>query len=296
MEFNRRKFNIIVVFTVCLICVVFAFSAIDFSAIGNINNTIADSTVDDYDDEDILEEDTSEQGTLELAPTFTAKTKWQALNYALSNLNKYDYKMTLKQSVVGKAVGISGTQNIDKTLYRASGNYYSKVISKGIGPNFTDYVYTDAETSVIINKDKTGNVETNYNNYSSKYGLTPEMLAYDINPATATIDQFDYNHPIKRTQYVLTITLNSNACVNYLKSIEANAGSGSNPQFTAPIILTVRIDMKYGRIVSMVAKEKYDINQMGVRAKCDYTATYSFKYGDLSNEAELADIKSVLGK
>lgn len=299
MELNKRKFNIIVIFTVCLMCTVFVFSAIDFSSLTDIGLPHADSEFGDeadYDEEtDDLENEMEEGNTVEAAPIFTAKTKWNALNFALSNLNKYDYKMTLKQTVAGQALGISGKQSIDKVLYKTSGNYYSKIIAKGSGPNFIDYSFTDADTSIITNRNNGNNIASSYDSYLAKYGLSPDRLTYEISAATATIDSFDYDHPIKRKYYVLKVTLKPQAYAKYLKYMEINAGSGSNPEMKA-ITLTIKIDIKYGRISSIAAQEDYKINQMGVRATCDSKVTYTFKYGDYSSESEFTEIKNVIGK
>lgn len=296
MEFNKKIFNRIVFFAVCLICFVFVFSTVDFSMIDNIDNTIADSIdIEDgvhFDEEDDTIED---NGSVELAPVFTAKTKWQALNYALANLSKYDYKIILNQSVVGGAMGISGSQTIDRVYYKQQKNYFSKAILRGAGANYTEYLFTDGKTSVITNKNNTNNITDSYASYVSKKGFSVDGIFYNINSATAVIDKFDYNHPINKTHYILKVTLKPGAYAEYLKRIEVDAGSGSNPQMTS-ITLTIKIDMKYGRITSIVAKEEYKINQLGVRANCDSTVNYSFKYGNYTNEADYMEIRSVLGR
>lgn len=295
MEFNKRKFNIVVVFTVCLICLVVVFASVDFSAVSDsdsISNTTADSEeeiVQETEEDVIVEEVKTDK-----VPSISAKTQWQCLNYAANLLSKTNYKLTWTQSInaVAKIGGIEVKQAISKTVFKAGDKSYTKLTSSGYGEyNFTDYGYVSAETSVIINRNKSSNNVYNYNNYISEFGFTPAQLPYVLNQSTCKITKILNDAMVD--YYTLEVTINEKGYENYLKSIGKTAGEGSNPKINS-LNLSIKISKEYGRITSIVAREKYEISVMG-GASCDSTVRIAISYGNYSNTAGVSEIKSVLG-
>lgn len=304
MEFNKRKFNIIVAFTICLMCFIVGFSSLAIVTMDNneiIDNTNAESGNEDNEGKEDLPEDLSDDtssGTevpvktdIKTAPIFNSSKKYVCLNYALSNLSKYSYKTTLTQNVISAGQ----TQKITKYIYVCGEKSYSKTISSGYY-NFKDYGYVESETSIKTKRDNGSVNTTSYANYITEYGFSLDQLPYVLNQSTCTIDKFNDDKLLD--YYELSITLKDSAYKDYLVAIEANAPGQNNPKVSS-ISLTLIIDKEYGIIKSIKAKENYKITisiaGISGEVSCASTVAYRFDYKNYSNSSDVKEIKTALG-
>ncbi|MDD4111038.1 MAG: hypothetical protein PHS54_05790 [Clostridia bacterium] len=293
MEFNKRKFNIIVAFTVCLIFLVVIFSAMDLTGI-NMPEEITSPTAENGDP--IIggeEEEGEEQGEIVLdeAPTFTAQQKWILLSYAMDKLNNTDYKMYWNQTIVGSSFGVSVTQKVDKWLYCVGDQSYVKANTAGL-KNFTEYTYIDGKKQIMkIGGDRTGTF--NYDAYIKEYGMDAKELPYTFGQSTCTIDKF-VNDPLK-DYYQLEITLNPTAYQKYVKVIKDT--SGGTAEFTY-IKIKLVIDKQYAIVKSMAVKEKYVLRDAPIvgTVECDSTITLMVDYThDSSWDNVIKESRDALG-
>lgn len=311
MVFNKRKFNVILCFTLVLICLAVVFSTVDVSSFQDIENpdhSYAEpnepSQGDDPtnptnptnpSDEEIPEED--EEKFQKLGITFT--NGWTALNYALNLLKDNDYKISLSQQVDAKDTTFNqgGIQKINKEIYNVGGIGYVKVVADGsgvplgMGENYTDYIVVNQN---LVDYRRAGqNLTTSsVDDYIVKNGYLPNEIPYKLNMSTASLS-FSVVRPNNgRAYYELNLTLNSKAWAAYLVGLEATGGEGSNPQMQS-IVLKIRIDKDYGYITSITANEKYTISRGSFTANSNSTVVMQFSYfGDFQSKAD--EIKSQL--
>lgn len=289
MEFNKRKFNIVVVFTVCLICFIIVFSSATISSV-SISNTIENTTADSGEKDPVDEEEVPGEETTTIpvttAPAFNADKKWLCLNYSLNNLTKYNYKMYWDQSVKNPV----GTQSVKKSIYVTSGKSYAKTVASG-QENFTEYGYVDSETSVITNRNNSGNKIYKYTDFINIFGNCLDDLIYDLNQSTCNITSFNAD-PLK-DYYELSITLKPEAYADYIKTMIES--SEYTPTFSS-VTLIMKIDKKYGKITSIKSVEKYNIGVLVVgQVSCTSYVTMTFTYKDYSSSDGVKEIKSNLG-
>lgn len=281
MDFDKRKFNIIVAFTVCLMCFVVAFSAVGLSLdVDNFSDTSADSGLESpiIDDEN---EEEADNTVITKAPIFTINEKWQCLNYAMNNLTKKNYKLFLKQNVANSFAN----QTIEKTVYHISNKSYTKTVTSGF-ENFTEYGYVEKETKVVTKRDSLIK-EYKYSDFLLKNGLSSDGFSYTLNQSTCTIDKFAVD-PFKMDYYTLTITLNEKGYANYLKAMKNNSGKDVSMK---SITFIMKIKIKDCTITSVSAVEKYDI-AIGITVHCTSNVTMVFTYKTYADsEKMLSDIK-----
>ncbi len=286
MEINKRKFNIIVIFTVCLICLVVVFSSIDFTSAGNIdtiNDTIADegeTEVPEVDDEtEVVEEQ-----EIPAAQKFTVNTKWQCLYSALNNLKKYDYYMSWHQEIPNPL----NDQIVDKYLYKIENKNYIKIISKGY-ETFNEFGYSD-ETAVILYRNE--KKLFTYSNYISEYGVAIAGIPYLLNNDTATIDNFT-SDPLK-DYYQLEVAVKPSGSKDYLKCMQKNSSAVKDPVMNS-LTLTIKIDKKTCTINSVSAIEKYTVTSPIGPFNCTSKVIMTFKYKSYASSSAVAEIKTKLG-
>lgn len=292
MEFNKKKFNIMVVFTVCLIFLVVIFSALDLTGL-TMPEEIVDTDADSGDvtgGENNNENEGQEEPKLDKVPTFTANQKWILLSYAFDKLNTYDYKVVWIQSVTSAGI----TQKIDKYLYCVGDQSYVKAISAGLPmASFTEFTYIDGKTRILKSRGGAEPTVWNYDAFYKRYGIDAKELPYIFNQSSCTVDKF-INDPLKN-YYELDITLNPVGYQKYLSVIQEN-GMGSIPEMVYDK-MTIRIDKKYGTVTSMVIKEKYILRGSPLGdLDCDSSITVMFDYTyDSSWENGIKECKDALG-
>lgn len=282
MEFNKRKFNIIVIFTVCLICFIVVFTAVDFSSA--INTDLIPNTSADSEEEKPLEKNPEEEivpTEIESAPIFTARQKWQCLNYALNNLEKYDYRMMWNQKVPNAV----NDQIIEKSIYKTSGKYYIKIAASGY-ESFKNFAYVDAATAVLnFNGNKT---TLSYSDYSSAWGRGFHQLPYSLMQPLCEITKFD-SDPLK-DYYTLDVSISSAQFADYAKLMTKISPKAKDPQIES-INLSIKIDKESGTIKSMRIIEIYSIFYI-VRVPCVSTINLFFTYGNFSASDAVNEIKN----
>lgn len=292
MEFNKRKFNIFVIFTICLICVVVAFSAIDFSSAGNvdtISDAIADKNENLSDEVDPEEKEIIEQEVKD-APIFTVNQKWQCLNYALNNFSKYDYRLIWSQDVKNS---FNIEQNITRHAYKISGKYYVKLFAVGF-ENYTKYFYVDSASAIIKNGGSPQNFS--YNAYKNDWGCGIHQMPFVINQSTCKIKNF-ISDPFKdyyELQIEMIIDQNANWYKDYIVLMKKSSSNARDPIIYS-IGLTIKIDKKLGTIKTIIAKENYSIAVPVLgRANCVSIVTLSFTYNNYASSNIISEIKSKL--
>lgn len=290
MEYNRRKFNIIVVFTLCLICFVVVFSSVDFSSaekIGVVDSTSAEPE-EEYIEDEQEEGEESEEVNVKV-PKFN--TSWQCLLYSIDMLNKANYRIITTQTVVGEVYGISKVQTVNNSLYVCSDGIYTKLIGSG-AKSLSEFAYGDG-TAITTKRDGKISKYT-YASYKATVGVNLGGLSYYIyrDEKTSTASVTDKSRPID-TYYTIQATLFQSALVDYLKVMDFNAGGGSNPEILSSS-LTFKIDKKTARIKSITSSEVYKITQFGFRPTCTSTATSLFSYKDYAGSDVVNEIKSQL--
>lgn len=312
MVFNKRKFNVIMCFTLVLICLAVVFSTVDVSSLQSMDDpdqsyaepdnpnggdepTDPTTPTDPSDEDEIPEEDEGKFQKLNV--TFT--NGWVALNYALGLLEDNDYKITFSQQIEAKDTTFNqtGTQKINKEIYNFGGIGYVKAIADGsdiplgMGENYTDYIVVNS-SSVDYKRDGGNLTTSSIDDYLAKYGYLPNGIPYTLNMSTASLS-FNIVRPKNGSAYYeLNLTLNSKAWAGYLVGLEATGGEGSNPQMQS-IVLTIRIDKDYGYITSLTATEKYTIKRASFTANSNSTVMMQFSYyGDFQSKAD--EIKSQL--
>ncbi len=287
MEFESKKFNFIIVSILILICVVVVFCSVDIKSIdnGQMGQIDADNdNIQDNDDE-IQIDNTEEIGMPELPGQLNGKAQ---LVYALDLLNKYNYKVDISQSIYGEAGGFGGTQLLKFSSYYINNVYYGKIVADGSdiplgkGETYTMYYKYDDE---YITVNKNDNLNTGViNDYLNYNGVMPGQIPYNFEGTTTSV----LNDP-NASYYEISLTLNSDNWNNYLKYLSANGGTGSNPKINS-VNLTLKINKKYGYIISISCTEKYEISRSGFRAKTTATINYKFTYGN-NFEKEINEIK-----
>lgn len=294
MEFNKRKFNIIVTLTICLICIVVVFASADFSAVTNVNPTTSEAEEQQTGEENESGEE-QESSTLpsKKLPIFT--NGWTAYNYALEQHKKLDSKIAITQSVIAAAPVVGDvTQNISKQIYCVGGVYYVKLTTtcaNSFGENYVEY-YVVSNGSISTKRDGGNIFNSTTKEYISANGVLPSEIPYLINVSTATLE---FSNKSSESTYKLTFTLKESGYKNYLKNVGVTAGDGSNPAFTSPVKVVVRINKTTGRFASMSTVETYEISRMGFRIDCTTNNKMIFTYsGD--NSTAVNEIKKVLGK
>ena len=298
MIFNKKKYNIMVVITLTLICLATIFLTVDYSSIQitkdpdqsyaedeqpgeDIGNEEQDKPSEPVEDE--KENENEEDKFEKLNVSFN--NGWSALNYALNLLNKYDYKIQLTQTINAKdtTFGQGGIQRISKEIYNVGGVGYIKSVADGsdvplgMGENYTDYIVVN-QTSVLTKRENGQTENYSVEGYLEKYGYLPNGLPYIINRNSAQLYLSVINpKDVGSSYYKLDITLNSKAWEGYLTNLEATGGSESNPQIKS-IKVTIKIDKTYGCITSITATETYTIKRAGFTANVTSEIAMSYKY------------------
>jgi hypothetical protein len=287
VEFNKRKFNIIVIFTVCLICFVVAFTSVSLSSATNtdlIPNTNADAEEDKGPDGKLPEE--LPPVKIENAPVFTARQKWQCLNYAVNNLNKYDYKITWSQTVPNPL----DNQIIKKNIFKISNKYYLEIAASGY-ETFTNFAYIDTETAVLnLNGNK---ITLSYNDYINQWAGGFHLLPYSLTQPTCDITKFE-SDPLK-DYYSLDVSIKSLQFPNYIKLMTKSSSSAKDPQIDS-ISLNIKIDKESGTIKSMKIVEKYSISTVIGRVACVSTINLFYTYSNFATSSAVNTIKTNLEK
>ncbi len=297
MTFNKRKFNIVVVFTLLLICVVVVFSAVELSAITTDIPTQTDAEGGDEDGDlppNGADGEIENLGMKKLKSPF--KNGFEALNYALSML-KYDNKISVDSSIIGEdqTTGVGGEQLLNKEIYNIGGKSYIKIVANGNkipfgqGETYTQYLYLTA-SNIIHKKEGANIVSGTISDYLAKNGVLPCDIPYVLNQHTVKItDQTDS----LKDYYQYKLVLSSGAWKDYLKGIAYTGGSGSNPSMKS-ITLTVKIDKTYGCFKSIKAEENYLINRGSFTADTKASITMIFDFKN-SYTTRVNEIKGKLG-
>jgi hypothetical protein len=276
-----------------MICVVFVFSTIDFSAA--VNTIIPSTIAEEKEPDDISEDSDTPSADKPMEEVKTFNNPWTLLNNAFNGLNKYDYKISYSQDIIGRAAGQSGLQEIDREVYNINKVAYVKTILKSDAPFGMGFDYI--EYSIIDNSGvTTKNVKTNstssytLSNYLATFGTLQSKIPYVINISTA-IAHLDLNP--SKDYYIVSVTLYEKAYANYLKTIAANGGS--SPSIKS-ITLNIKIDKKYGNFRSITATESYEVTQFSQRAECTSTIKMNFTFNkNYSNTSQVLEIKNTLG-
>mgnify|MGYP004670755049 CR=1 FL=1 len=290
MNFNIRKYNIVICFTIVLICLAVVFSSVDFSSkLKDPTKIDADVINADSNNQDPENNNSnSDTNSLGMPKLTNINNNMAYLLNALDILEKYDYNLTISSTIEGKSGNFGGTQKLVSKIYKLKDESYivtdadGSQIPLGYGETYTEY--TKLTNSSVSIKRKGGSAKTQkLTDYLSVRGVRPDTLPFVLNSKTVKISP--KNDPTK-TYLELTLTLTTNAYKDYLKQLEANGGEGSNPSIDS-ITLTLKINKTYGYIISATSKENYSISRNGMRATTNATVVYSFNYfGDFSSEID----------
>lgn len=291
MEFESKKFNFIIISILVLICVVIVFCSVDIKTNDNeqMGQIDADNNFDNSEENnDNMQGESEDIGMPELPGQLNGKSQ---LIYALDLLNKYNYKVDITQSIYGESGGFGGTQQLKFSSYYIDNIYYGKIVADGSdiplgkGETYTMYYKYD-DNYITINKNNSLNTGM-INDYLNYNGVMPGQIPYNFDKITTSV----LNDP-NASYYEISLTLNSSNWDNYLRYLSANGGTGSNPKINS-INLTLKINKKYGYIISISCMEKYEISRSGFRASTTATINYKFTYGN-NFEQEINDIKGKL--
>ena len=304
MNFSNKKFNIIVCFTIALICLAVVFSSVEFDAVANGSNSPSDSIVGDgalAEPENPSEKpdgsENNSQENEENMPSLgvTITNGWTVFNYAMELLEKYDHRIEYRQTIKAETLGITAVQKINKNIYNVDGKAYVKVFNDGsgvpmnMGVTYNEYLVVNGD-SVALRRE--GQNLNNYTmeEYLKKFGVKINQIPYDINQNSAKLSMRIVRPSFGASYYELTFTLNSLAWKGYTKNLEANGGPGSNPKVNS-ITATLKINLKYGYIMSLSAQENYTISSSGFVADTNTTTILNFTYSS-NYITEIDEIKS----
>ena len=309
MIFNSKKFNIIAGLTLILIALIVGVSVVGVSLVekdvvsqveGSTSGTEEWVTPDDNNGQDVVAKDETkieEAGLKKLTSYFS--NSYQALMYSLQILENYNYSITSRQSVDAKVQimgsDVGGVQKINKSIYHVDGRWYVKSVADGSnvpmgqGENYTEFSVVD-NSNIVTKRVGGSSTSQSVSAYQSEFGILPNVLPYVLNKNTVTLSSLKNNPDL--SYYEITATLKPKAWEAYLKSLAKNGGEGSNPKMSS-IVLTLRIDKKYGTLESISATEQYTINRMGMAANATSKISFNFTYCQ-DYSANIAEIEKGL--
>ena len=297
MQYNKRKFNFIIFFTIFLICLTVGLGTADFDSMLSSDAERDDIIIEVEDSENKedanIEEDNTNDDNTNLPTidnnentlnyqnipklTTTFNNAWVAWNYAI-NIDKsfkssVDYDQIINVSAIDGIVKAKST--IDREIYNQLTKIYVKnspetlvealsfEVKKTVGYNF--YNCFDMIEQKVFRKDQS---VLTFDEYLEGNKCFTFDLPYVINKNTVSSISLINNY--KKSYYEINMTLNSKSWDKYSQSIKAGIGLKEEPEIQE-IVLTVKINKEYGTLISLQAKEKYKevYTYDGIDINCD---------------------------
>ena len=294
MGFNIKKYNIVICFTIVLICLTVVFSSVDFSSkLKEPTQLDAGSINADTEDPGIEGNDSSSANTNSLGmPKLGNLSNVGYLLNAIDMLEKYDYGLTVSSKIEGTSMSVTGTQYLKSYVYKCGDTSYvytnadGSQIPMGYGETYKEYMKIN-DSEISIKRDGSSIKTQNLTSYLSTHGERPDKLPFILN--SDTVKMTAKNNP-SETYIELTLTLKPEAWKNYLLQLKANGGDGSNPKISS-ITLTLKINKTYGYLISVNSEENYNITRSGIAASTSATVNYSFKYSN-DNTSSIEEINN----
>ena len=294
MGFNIKKYNIVICFTIVLICLTVVFSSVDFSSkLKDPTQLDAGSINADTEEPGLEDNNSSSTNANSLGmPKLSNLSNIGYLLNAIEMLEKYDYGLTVSSTIEGKSMGVTGIQSLTSYIYKCGDTSYvytdadGSKIPMGYGETYKEYMKIN-DSEISIKRDGSSIKTQNLTSYLSTHGERPDKLPFTLN--SDTVKMTAKNNP-SETYIELTLTLKPEAWTNYLLQLKANGGDGSNPKINS-ITLTLKINKTYGYLISVNSEESYNITRSGMTASTSAKVNYSFKYSN-DNTSSIEEINN----